>query len=144
MFVTAWIGELDLDSGRISYVNAGHNPPVMLRGGGKAEYLNTTPAIVLGAMSEMEYASQEVALAPGDSIYLYTDGVTEQTNPNGEMFGEDRLLGILSDERLQADPQAIPAAVSGSVSAFAAGTEQADDRTQLVIRYRGGSEKEGE
>ncbi len=144
MFVTAWIGELDLDSGRISYVNAGHNPPVMLRGGGKAEYLNTTPAIVLGAMSEMEYASQEVALAPGDSIYLYTDGVTEQTNPNGEMFGEDRLLGILSDERLQADPQAIPAAVSGSVSAFAAGTEQADDRTQLVIRYRGGAEKEGE
>ena len=144
MFVTAWIGELDLDSGRISYVNAGHNQPVLLRGG-KAEYLGTRPSLVLGAMPGMDYSSKEVSLAPGDAIYLYTDGVTEQTDPRGEMFGEERLLSILSSGRLQDDPQAIPAAVSGSVSAFAAGTEQADDRTQLVIRYHGVGvgEKEG-
>ena len=142
MFVTAWIGELDLDSGRISYVNAGHNQPVLLRGG-KGEYLGTHPSLVLGAMPGMNYSSQEVSLAPGDAIYLYTDGVTEQTDPHGEMFGDERLLSILSSERLQNDPQAIPSAVSGSVSAFAAGTEQADDRTQLVVRYLGTGEKEG-
>ena len=85
----------------------------------------------------MKYTSREVVLAPGDAIYLYTDGVTEQIDGRGELFGEHRLLAILSSRLLLEQPQAIPAAVSTSVSAFAAGTEQVDDRTQLVIRYNG-------
>ena len=137
MFVTAWVGEIDLDSGRVSYVNAGHNQPVVIRRDGQAACLDTRPGLVLGAMAGVKYTSREVVLAPGDAIYLYTDGVTEQIDGRGEMFGENRLLAILSSKLLLEQPQAIPAAVSMSVSAFAAGTEQVDDRTQLVIRYNG-------
>ncbi len=137
MFVTAWIGEIDLVSGRVSYVNAGHNPPIVLRVDGSADYLRTRPGLVLGAMSGITYRSQEVMLAPGDILYLYTDGVTEQTNPHGELFGEDSLLALLSDARFLHAPKDILAAVLSRVSAHAASTEQTDDRTQLVIRYRG-------
>ena len=136
MFVTAWVGEIDLESGRVTYVNAGHNPPILVQGDEKGSYIRTRPGLVLGAMSGVKYRSQEVMLAPGDAIYLYTDGVTEQTNAHGEMFGEDRLLAFVS-EHFHDDPKAILSSVSAQVSAFAANTPQADDRTQLVIRYRG-------
>ena len=137
VFVTAWIGEIDLDSGLVSYVNAGHNQPVVIRSDGQAACLCTKAGLVLGAMPGMKYTAQEVLLAPGDAIYLYTDGVTEQIDRHGEMFGENRLLAILSSKWLLEEPKAIPTAVSTSVSAFAAGTEQVDDRTQLVVRYNG-------
>ena len=137
MFVTAWIGELDLESGRVSYVNAGHNPPILIRTDDEEDYLRTRPGLVLGAMSGIKYRSQEVLLEPGDAIYLYTDGVTEQTNAQGELFGEDRLLSLISFGHFQAEPQKILASVSSRISAFAANTPQADDRTQLVICYRG-------
>ena len=137
MFVTAWVGEIDLASGRITYVNAGHNPPILLRADDQADYLRTRPGLVLGAMPGIKYRSQEVALAPDDSIYLYTDGVTEQTNAHGELFGEERLLSLLSGGHFYGEPGKILSSVSARVSAYAAGTVQTDDRTQLVIRYRG-------
>ncbi|MBR1588486.1 MAG: SpoIIE family protein phosphatase [Kiritimatiellae bacterium] len=137
MFVTAWIGEIDLESGRVAYVNAGHNPPILLQADDHDTYLRTRPGLVLGAMPGVKYHSQEVVIAPGDALYLYTDGVTEQTNAQGELFGENRLLSFLSFGRFYEDPGAILPAVSARVSAFAANTAQADDRTQLVIRYRG-------
>ena len=137
MFVTAWIGEIDLESGRISYVNAGHNPPIIIRTDEDDDYLRTRPGLVLGAMSGVKYRSQEVTLAPGEAIYLYTDGLTEQTNDQGEMFGEERLLSFISFGHFQSETQKILSKVSAQVSAFAANMEQADDRTQLVICYRG-------
>ena len=137
MFVTAWIGEIDLESGRISYVNAGHNPPIIIRTDEDDDYLRTRPGLVLGAMSGVKYRSQEVTLAPGEAIYLYTDGLTEQTNDQGEMFGEERLLSFISFGHFQSETQKILSKVSSRISAFAANTEQADDRTQLVICYRG-------
>ena len=137
MFVTAWIGEIDLNTGLVTYVNAGHNPPIVLRGDGSADYLSTQPGLFLGAMPGLEYTSMVVQLGRGDSIYLYTDGVTEQTNIRSELFGEERLLSILSSGRFQDDPKGILSAVSEHVAAFAGSSEQADDRTQLVIRYRG-------
>ena len=137
MFVTAWVGEIDLCTGRVAYVNAGHNPPILLRADGKNDYLRTRAGLVLGAMPGIKYRSQEAMLAPGDAIYLYTDGVTEQTNAQGELFGEERLLSFISGGHFRDEPNAILSSVSERISAFAAGTEQADDRTQLVIRYRG-------
>ena len=137
MFVTAWIGEIDLQTGRVAYVNAGHNPPILLQSDDQDTYLRTRPGLVLGAMSGVKYHSQEVTIAPGDSIYLYTDGVTEQTNAEGELFGEDRLLSFLSFGRFYEDPETILSSVSARISTFAANTAQADDQTQLVIRYRG-------
>ncbi len=136
MFVTAWIGEIDLGSGRITYVNAGHNPPIILRADGQAEYLRTKPGLVLGALQCAKYHSQQVDLAPGDEIYLYTDGVTEQANMQNELFGEDRLLAALKDLWKAGQKEQL-ADILARVSAHAAGKAQGDDCTQLVIRYRG-------
>ena len=136
MFVTAWIGEIDLESGRITYVNAGHNPPIILRADGQAGYLRTKPGLVLGALQCAKYRSQQVDLAPGDEIYLYTDGVTEQANMQNELFGEDRLLAALKDLWKAGQKEQL-ADILARVSAHAAGKAQGDDCTQLVIRYRG-------
>ena len=137
MFVTMWIGEIDLATGRVAYVNAGHNPPVVLRAAdGSAAYLRSRPGLVLGAMAGVRYRSQELVLAPGDVLYLYTDGVTEQSDPHGALFGEERLLAVLSGGVLR-DLESCPEAVLARVDAHAAGAEQSDDRTQLVLRYRG-------
>ena len=137
MFVTAWIGELDLSTGRVTCVNAGHNPPVILRADGSAEYLRTRPGLILGAMPGVKYRPETFALGPGDALYLYTDGVTEQSNPHGELFGEERLRATLAGGNFLAHPETCTAAVLASVEAHAAGAEQSDDRTQLLIRWRG-------
>ncbi len=140
MFVTAWIGELDLESGRVTYVNAGHNPPIVLRAGdGSASYLCTRPGLVLGAMPGVKYRSSELVLEPGDILYLYTDGVTEQADPHGELFGEERLLAFISGGGFIEHPENCPGAVLAGVTAHAVGAEQSDDRTQLIVRYRGPS-----
>ena len=140
MFVTAWIGELDLVSGRVTYVNAGHNPPIVLRAGdGSASYLRTRPGLVLGAMPGVKYRSAELMLEPGDILYLYTDGVTEQADPHGELFGEERLLAFISGGGFIEHPENCAGAVLAGVTAHAVGAEQSDDRTQLIVRYRGPS-----
>ena len=138
MFVTAWAGEIDLATGRVRYVNAGHNPPVVLRADGSAGYLRSKPGLFLGAMPGAKYRAGEIALGAGDAIYLYTDGLTEQTDPHGQLFGEDRLLAALSDGDFLAHPETCTAAVLAAVEAHAAGTAQSDDRTQLLLRWRGG------
>ena len=137
MFVTAWVGEIDLSSGRISYVNAGHNPPILMRADGAADYLRTRSGLVLGAMPGVKYRSQEIGLSPGDAIYLYTDGITEQPNVSGELLGEDRLLSVVSKIGAGGDMSKLLKTVLSSVFAHAAGKAQADDCTQLTIRYRG-------
>ena len=144
MFVTSWIGVIELDTGLVRYVNAGHNPPIVLRAkDGTADYLRSRPGLVLGAMPGARYRPGEIALEPGDAIYLYTDGITEQTDPNGELFGEARLQAFLEDGGFLAHPEACTGAVLAGVEAHAAGTEQSDDRTQLLLRWRGrdGGEK---
>ncbi len=137
-FVTAWAGELNLETGVITYVNAGHNPPVVMRGG-KPEYLSGAGSLVLGAMAGVPYKAHELTLQPGDSIYLYTDGISEQPNPQQEMFGEARLLEVIG--KGAANQPALLANIETAVRAFADGTEQADDCTQLVLCYRGAAER---
>ena len=145
-FVTVWAGELNIRTGLVNFVNAGHNPPVVRRGG-KVEFLESRPSLVLGVMPGIEYPTHELQLEPGDSIYLYTDGITEQPDTSGELYGEERLLKLLgTTTRRQAD---LLKEVVSAVSAHAAGAEQADDCTQLVVGYRGeacarSSEKEGD
>ena len=135
MFVTAWAGELNTTTGHITFVNAGHNPPIVRRSGGTVKYLKTRPSLVLGAMAGLPYRVGELQLNPGDEIYLYTDGITEQPNATGELYGEPRLLKTLSGETLR--QKALLDAVLADVRHHAAGVEQADDCTQLVLRYRG-------
>ena len=136
-FVTAWAGELNIRTGHVSYVNAGHNPPVV-RLGGKVDFLRTRPALVLGAMPGVHYRVNELELEPGDAIYLYTDGIVEQHNAAGELYGDDRLLKTVSGCTKRRD--GLLSTVIADVRRHAAGAEQADDCTQLVIRYRGAPE----
>ena len=136
-FVTVWAGELNIRTGHMSYVNAGHNPPIV-RLGGKVEYLRSRPSLVLGAMAGARYRVQELQLEPGDAIYLYTDGIVEQHNAAGELFGDDRLLATVAGCDKRRD--GLLSTVIADVRRHAAGAEQADDCTQLVMRYRGESE----
>ena len=133
-FVTVWAGEIDTRTGHVTYVNAGHNFPVLLRGG-KAEFLKSRPSLVLGAMPGIRYRAGELQLAPGDAIYLYTDGIVEQPDASGELYGDARLLNLLSARDYPRN--AALAAVVEDVRRHAADVEQADDCTQLVIRYHG-------
>ena len=136
-FVTAWAGELNIRTGHVSYVNAGHNPPIV-RLGGKVEYLRSRPSLVLGAMAGARYRVNELQLEPGDEIYLYTDGIVEQHNAAGELYGDDRLLATVAGCDKRRD--GLLSTVIADVRRHAAGAEQADDCTQLVMRYRGESE----
>ncbi len=140
MFVTAWVGQLDVETGRVTYVNAGHNPPVV-RGGGVTDYLREErPGLVLGALAGVPYRAHTLSLAPGEAIYLYTDGITEQPNAAGELFGEARLLDILKATGNEPDQKALLGDVLKSVAAYAGQVEQADDCTQLALRFRGSAE----
>ena len=138
MFVTAWIGVIELDTGLVRYVNAGHNPPIVLRAkDGSAAYLRSRPGLVLGAMPGAKYRPGEIALEPGDAIYLYTDGITEQPDANGVLFGEERLRAGLEGGAVLEHPETCAGTVLALVEAHAAGAEQSDDRTQLLLRWRG-------
>ena len=145
MFVTAWIGEVDLASGTVTYVNAGHNPPIALhrRDGGRATFLRESSGPALGAVGWARYVSHEVRLSPGDALLLYTDGITEQSNGRGEMFGERRLAEAAEasvragGELVAQGDSALVRDVLAGVTAFGEGAEQSDDRTLLVMRYNG-------
>ncbi len=133
-FVTVWAGEINTRTGHVTFVNAGHNPPIV-RLGGKTEYLKSRPSLVLGAMPGVHYRVNDLNLSPDDAIYLYTDGIVEQPNAASELYGEDRLLGILSNTKKKRG--AVLSDVIDDVRRFSVGVEQADDCTQLVMRYRG-------
>ncbi len=136
MFVTAWVGEINLSTGVVSYVNAGHNPPIVVRADGTAEYLRSKPQLVLAAMPGYVYRSHEIKLEPGDSLYLYTDGITEQPDANGRLFGEKRLLKTFLGGRFASKLGDALSEVLSRVEAHAGGVEQSDDRTQLVVTYK--------
>ena len=140
MFLTAWVGVLDLETGVVTYANAGHNPPVKLEGpkGGGREVGFVTPKSgpVLAFMDGVRYKPFTLRLAPGETLFLYTDGVTEALDAKGALFGEDRLRDAVLAAG-DASPASICHVVRAAVAAFAAGTPQADDITVLAVRYTG-------
>ena len=133
MFVTAWMGILDLQTGLVRYANAGHNPPVVRRKDGIYEYLKGKVNFVLAGMEGVRYKEQQLQLQPGDEIYLYTDGVTETHDSNKQLFGEARLLDSLNATRgMTVD--AICKKVKDDVDAFQGEADQFDDITMLCVR----------
>jgi sigma-B regulation protein RsbU (phosphoserine phosphatase) len=138
MFVTLFFGVLDLDSGELTYCNAGHNPPYLLTCVREREVreLETTEGIALGVMSGLEFSCRRKILPPGSSLFVYSDGVTEAADPAEELFGEPRLERVLA-ELCGAAPPEIAARVMSEIDKFAAGAPQADDITMLVVAYRG-------
>lgn len=136
MFVTAWLGVLNTKTGKVLFANAGHNPPLVKHADGTYEYLKSRAGFVLAGMEGVRYRRNELDLAPGDAIYLYTDGVTEATNLNEELYGEERLQKVL-DIYKDATPETICAEVKIDVDKFVGEAPQFDDITMLAIRYKG-------
>lgn len=136
MFVTAWMGILNTKTGKVLFANAGHNPPLVKHADGTYEYLKSRAGFVLAGMEGVRYRKNEVELAPGDAIYLYTDGVTEATDINNALYGEERLHTVL--EKLKdAAPQVICDEVKRDVDAFVGEAPQFDDITMLALKYNG-------
>ena len=136
MFVTLVYSLYDPDTGSLTYANGGHNPPLLVHPDGSSEYLQTTGGIALGVAPGMAYEERSVTLSPGDTVIMYTDGVTEAMNGSHEEFGEERLKSVFRDAPPQ-DPQSAARAVFAAVHAFAAGMKQSDDITCLVLRRKG-------
>ena len=133
MFVTAWMGILDLETGLIRYANAGHNPPVVRHKDGSYEYLKGRANFVLAGMEGVRYKEQQLQLQQGDEIYLYTDGVTEAHNADKQLFGEPRLLASLNETK-GLTVEEICKKVKADVDAFQGEAEQFDDITMLCVR----------
>lgn len=139
MFVTAWLGLIDLQTGHVRYCNAGHNPP-LIRKNGEWSWLKGRSGLVLADTEGIKYRMQELDLMPEDEIFLYTDGVTEATNTHNELYGDQRLLCTLS--RMNAgDMKSLCDGVKTDVDAFAAEAPQFDDITMLAFHYFGGETK---
>ena len=135
MFVTAWLGILDLRTGVMTCANAGHEYP-MVRRGGVFSLLKDPHGLVIGGFAQANYRNYEIRLAPGDAVYVYTDGVAEASDPSEAFYGTERLMNTLN-AHAAGTPKEILAAVSEDVKAFAAGAEQFDDITMLCVEYRG-------
>ena len=136
MFVTAWQGGINLKNGLVKFANAGHNPPIVRHGDGKFEYLKSRAGFVLAGMDGVKYKAQELQLQPGDIFYMYTDGVTEATNANNELYGEDRLLAI-ANSREFTDMEDMCRSIKADVDAFVGEAPQFDDITMVALRYFG-------
>lgn len=133
MFVTAWIGILEISSGKFTFANAGHNPPLLKRKGEVFAPLKSRPGFVLAGMEGMRYHQVETAILPGDMLFLYTDGVTEAANPEEALYGEARLVRAL-EACCTPDLKAFLSGVKADIDAFSDGAAQFDDITMLVLR----------
>ena len=134
MFLTAWVGVLNLETGIVTFANAGHNPPVRISRGAEPEMLSAQSGPVLAFVDGLVYKPRRVKLDPGDALFLYTDGVTEALDSADSLFGEERLVETLK-VAADAPPKSMCTIVRAAVAAFSEGLPQADDLTVLAIRY---------
>ena len=135
MFVTLFIGVLDLSSGRLRYCDAGHDCPVILEGGA-LRIEPCKPHLPVGVFEDVGYGMQETQIAPGSLLFLYTDGLTEARDVQGEFFGLQRVRDVLGRcAENQPAPGEVLEAVGGAVRQFAGDAEQSDDLTLLAVRY---------
>ena len=136
MFVTVWLGILELSTGKLTAANAGHEFPAIRKPNGDFELFKDKHGFVIGGMDGVRYKEYELQLEPGSKLFVYTDGVAEATSAEKELFGTERMV-----EALNADPQAAPQEilknVRASVDGFVKEAEQFDDLTMLCMEYKG-------
>ena len=135
LFITAFEGVLDLVTGEFVYVNAGHEMPFIYKSGGNFEPYKIRAAFVLAGMEGMKYRAGSMMLEPGDKIFQYTDGVTEATNINNELYGMDRLGEILNKVKLGTPHEILPA-IKKDIDEFVGEAPQFDDITMLCLEYK--------
>ena len=136
MFVTVWLGILEISTGRLTAANAGHEYPAIKNPDGVFELLKDKHGFVIGGMNGMRYKEYEIQLEPGSKLFVYTDGVPEATNGEKELFGTDRMLKALNDTP-DADPQQTLHNVRAAVDGFVCDAEQFDDLTMVCVEYKG-------
>ena len=140
MFVTVWMGYLNTKTGEVTYANAGHNPPFIRHADGRVDVVKSRPGLVLAGMEGIRYRTNTVHLKPGDLLYLYTDGVTEATDAENNLFGEARLQAVLQ-QRLSGDIQTVCTQVKEDVDRFVGEAPQFDDITMLALTYAPAAEE---
>lgn len=138
MFVTVWLGILEISTGRLTCANAGHEYPVFKRPDGGFELYKDRHGFVIGGLAEARYREYEMQLEPGSKLFVYTDGLPEATDASGAMFGTERMLNALN-ANAQAHPQEVLAGMRAAVDGFVRDAEQFDDLTMLCLEYRGGA-----
>ena len=137
-FVTIWVAVLEISTGKGVASNAGHEHPVLRRAGGSYELVIYRHSMPVGTMEGIRFEQHEFQLNPGDSIFVYTDGVAEATNGDDELYGTERMLSALNSEP-DAQPEQVLGNVMNDINGFVDGAEQFDDITMLCIRYMGPS-----
>lgn len=136
MFVTVFIFTLDVNTGEIIYANAGHNPPIII-GKDEAHFLDMDPGMVVGLMEDVEVKNHTLKLEPGQSILIYTDGITDSVNEDGEGFGEKRLLDLFNCVKDDGFEEKIVERITTAVGDYSRGCVQFDDMTVLSVTYEG-------
>ncbi|MCR4951526.1 MAG: SpoIIE family protein phosphatase [Solobacterium sp.] len=136
MFVTVWLGILEVSTGKLTAANAGHEYPIIKNGKGEFELIKDKHSFVIGGLENVRYHDYELQLEPGSAVFLYTDGVTEAETDDHTLFGTDRLLEALNSCPEQ-KPEKILKHVRETVSEFVKNAEQIDDLTMLCVEYRG-------
>ena len=134
MFVTAWLGILDTKTGLMKFANAGHNPPLFKRNGEKFVYMKERSGMLLAGMEGIKYRKNELQLLPGDKLYLYTDGVTEATDNNTKLYGEQRLLDFVNSLD-KIEPESLCKLIKEDVDKFVGTAPQFDDITMLAMNF---------
>lgn len=135
VFITMFIGRMNLSTGHLQYCNGGHNPPVVILPDGKAEFLEVESNMALGLFEDFEYVAQETQFQPGTRLMLYTDGVTEAERADESQYGEERLLNYLGHLNTDACPADITSGLVNDVQQFTDGNVQNDDLTILELEY---------
>lgn len=135
MFVTAWMGILDVATGKLQFANAGHNLPLIKRAGGDFQLLKTRPGFVLAGMEGVLYRAEQITLGAGDRLFLYTDGVPEATNSDNNLYGEGRMLAFMNRNRRLAAAELLPA-LKTDIDQFIDGAAQFDDITMLIFDFK--------
>ncbi|MBI5103043.1 MAG: cache domain-containing protein [Nitrospirae bacterium] len=138
MFVTIFLGIMNTVTGELWYANGGHNPPILISEGGKVSFLRKEGELVIGAMEGMHYGETQLFLEPGDTIFTYTDGVTEAMDAGERQFSEQRLLKEVAGLRDRPIKEIIEG-VRENVFVHASGVPQSDDITMMAVRYNGKS-----
>ena len=139
MFVTVWLGVLEISTGVLTAASAGHEYPTLRMPGGVFELIKDKHGFVLGGMPGIRYREYTLNLEPGSCLFVYTDGVPEATDASKQMYGTDRMIQALNTNP-EAAPSAILESVRNSVSAFVGNAEQFDDLTMLCLEYKGTAE----
>ena len=140
MFVTVWIGIIDLATGKMTCANAGHEYPVLMRKGEDYALYKDSHGLVLAAMEGMKCQDYEIFMNPGDKLFVYTDGIPEAINTEDEQYGTARLINILNSRKEASAQETLPAVLE-DIYRFAGEAEQFDDITMLGFTYLGSEEE---